>query len=151
MSDWWAQRSARERIMLAVMLLIAIPILAWLLVARPLADAKTDARAEYLSALDRNARVKAMMSSDADRTDLALAVPLTQFIDEQASQRGFTLTANAQEAPGVIRIAIAQASGQALLGWLGELEAQGLVISNLQITPGEAGGVALSATISEAP
>ena len=149
MKEWWFSRTPRERVMLITMAVIAIPILGWLLVARPLADAKQDARADYLLALDRNARIEALVAAGEGRSAAAIAMPLTQYLNEQAAQRGFTLAANAPDAPGQVRIAIAQANGQALLGWLAELEAQGLVINNLQISPGETGGVALNATISE--
>lgn len=148
MIEWWNARSPRERVMLLVMLALAIPVLGWLLIARPLIDAKADARADYLLALDRHARVSAM-TTDTLFEGGGIAVSLTDFLASQASQRGFALTVNALDAPGQARIAIAQANGQALLGWLAELEAVGLVLSNVQITPGEAGGVSLSATITE--
>lgn len=148
MTDWWTARSPRERVMLLVMLAIAIPILGWLLVARPLADARADARADYLLALDRHAQVSAMTVVTI-HDGQGIGMPLTDFLAAGAGQRGFTLTVNSLEAPGRARIAISQASGQALLGWLAELEAAGLVLTQLQMVPGEAGGMSLSATISE--
>lgn len=148
MKEWWYARTSRERLMLMIMLAVAIPVLGWLLVVTPLVDAKEEARADYLLALDRHVRVEAL-ANPAPATGDGIAVPLTEYLDTQASQRGFTLTVNALDAPGQARIAIAQANGQALLGWLSELEAIGLVLNNVQITPGEAGGVSMSATIME--
>ncbi|WP_265528082.1 type II secretion system protein GspM [Sphingomicrobium marinum] len=148
MKEWWFSRTPRERLMLMVMMAVAIPVLGWLLVVTPLLDAKEEARADYLLALDRHVRVEAL-ANPAPATGEGIAVSLIDYLDTQASQRGFSLTVNALEAPGQARIAIAQANGQALLGWLSELEAVGLVLNNVQITPGEAGGVSMSATIME--
>ena len=148
MKVWWLARTPRERLMLLVMVAIAVPVLAWLLVVTPLIAAKEDARADYLLALDRHVRVEALAQPPEERA-ASIGMPITQYLETQAGQRGLTLSVNALDAPGQARIAIAQANGQALLGWLGELEANGLALTNVQIMPGEAGGVSLSATISE--
>ncbi|MBT8409863.1 MAG: type II secretion system protein M, partial [Alphaproteobacteria bacterium] len=140
MKEWWYSRTRRERLMLVIMMAVVIPVLGWLLVVTPLVNAKEEAHADYLLALDRHVRVEAL-ANPAPVMGEGIAIPLTEYLDTQASQRGFSLTVNTLDAPGQARIAIAQANGQALLDWLSELEAVGLVLSNVQIAPGEAGGV----------
>lgn len=147
MTQWWSERSQREKVLLAVMALLAVPILAWLLVITPLQSVEENAREDYLAALDRNGRVRAMLDADGQET-ATYSGALSSLVGETASQRGFTLTTNIADGPGRVRLSIAQASATAALGWLRELEAQGASIETLQLTPNAQGGIALSATLS---
>lgn len=146
MRHWWIERSRREQLMLGIMALIAVPIIAYYLILKPLHDWEDSARADYLAALDRHGRIVALTGATA--SDMPpFSGRILNYIATSAEESGFTLATNAEEAPGRVRIVIDQGAATALLGWIDRLEGEGLTVEDLQVTPSGDGTVRLEALL----
>ena len=65
--EWYVSRSERERRLILIMLAIAVPLLAWLIVVLPLSQARESALERHVEAIDRNGRVRALADPDRGR------------------------------------------------------------------------------------
>jgi len=148
--QWYAARTLRERLLLQLMAAIAIPLLLWLLLVRPLSNAYDDALRRQLEAADRNGRVKLLAERGAmGEARVPGAVPdLGLFLTDSARQRGITAEAQAGSAPGSAVISIASSTAPMALEWLRSLEEQGYRVSDVRIAPTGPGAVSATATIS---
>src|SRR5690606_7098128 len=93
LARWWRERSAREQVLLAVMGALLALVLAWLLIARPLAaliasaEAREAAAAEALGA----ARARADRAALAGGAAVASApLPIDSLIARTATDAGFS-------------------------------------------------------------
>lgn len=147
---WYLARTARERRLVQVMAAIAIPLLVWLLLVRPLGNLYQDALQQQLEAVDRNGRVKALAerAGDGPATVPAAVPDLALFVIDSARQRGISAEARAGTAPGSAAVSIASAPAPIALDWLRGLESQGYVLSDVRVTPAGSGAVAISATLA---
>ena len=59
---WFVARSRRERLLTAVMLAIAVPLLVWALIYRPVEDALTAAKTRNVEAVQQHGRVVAQLA-----------------------------------------------------------------------------------------
>lgn len=145
---WWVARTARERGLLAVLGLTLLPVAGYAGIVRPMTDATVAARQALVTATERQGRIRHAVDAIADRRAALAARPrggvvavdllAGQTLAERAvptggiqalSADGATLTIPAI-APGV------------LMGWLAELEAQGVVATQATIAPVVTGPVA---------
>ena len=147
---WYGARSRRERLLLQLMAAVAIPVLIWLLLVRPLGNAYDTALQRHLQAVDRNGRVKALAErvSGGEAKVPAAAPDLAQFLGDSARQRGITLVGRAAPAPGSAVISIASISAPTALEWLRGLEADGYRVNDVRVVPTGGGAVAVTATVS---
>jgi general secretion pathway protein M len=149
----WAERSTREQWMLGVMFgLIAILIL-WFGVVRPIEVARLSARADMLTAADRNAAIRAkvaMMKRLPVRPDGAgPTVPLDQLVGQSAGEAGLTLERAQAQGNDRIDIAIAAVRPIALFSWLARLEGQGVRVETMRAHPAPtAGSVSVQAVLA---
>lgn len=149
--SWFEARSARERRLILLMLAIAVPLLAWLLVVVPLNSAYDSALERHLEAVDRNGRVRALADpvrtarpavvAPAGSADLALVVA------EAATQAGLTVDSTSPTGPDSVTIAIAQARPTAAVEWLRNFELRGIRVEELRMTPAADGTVAVHARL----
>lgn len=140
--------STREQRLVLAMIAIAVPVLVWLLVWRPLSSAHDDALDRYRVALDRHGRIAAMTGVEvADARPPVVDGSLATFLLDHAAERGMTLTANQDVAPGRATVTLSTASPADAARWLSALEADGLRIEALQMTPGTDGSAETTATI----
>lgn len=151
--QWLRGRTPRERRLVLLMLVIAAPLLGWLLVVRPMALAYDGVLESHLEAVDRNGRVK--MLADATRaasSAVRLAAPAADLglvVAEAASQSGLALETNSPIGPDAVAITIGQAPPVAAAQWLGELEARGLVVQEWKMMPTGTGTVSVSAQVTK--
>ena len=147
--EWYRARSQREQRLLQLMTAILIPLLAWLLLVRPLGNAYDSALQQHLQAVDRNGRVKALAArASGGQAIVPAAVPdLALFLGDSARQRGITAEVRAASAPGSAVIGIASISAPTALEWLRGLEADGYRVDDVRIAPAGAGAVAVTATV----
>jgi general secretion pathway protein M len=147
---WYGARSRREQWLLQLMAAIAIPLLVWLLLVRPLSNAYDNALERHLQAVDRNGRVKALAAraSIGETNVPAAASDLPLFLTGSARQRGMTAEARAGSASGSALITITSGSAPTALEWLRGLEADGYRVNDVRIAPTGGGGVAVTATVS---
>ena len=90
MNEWWQLRSARERTLLRVMAGLALLVLGWLLVVRPLADSLAGAKARHAAAVV--ALAEATGRHEALRRDDGAArvpLPIDSLIAGSAGEAGF--------------------------------------------------------------
>jgi general secretion pathway protein M len=151
MIDWFRGRSVREQRLLLAMLAIALPLLLWLLVWRPVDAALTGAWDRHAEAVDRHGRVLAAAEAleAGARPGPTLATgEIAALAGEAAGRSGLTLASAAPQGPDRAAVSIAAGEPRAMLAWLRGLEEQGVVIDDLRMTPAPDGTVALTAVLA---
>lgn len=153
---WWQAHSSRDRWVIGVLALAAVIVIAWLGIWRPLVGTLDNARAEHAVAVERHAAIAARLreydrlrqrgaqraSPSSGRLDLILS--------QSAAEQGFILSRNDATGEDQSAIAIPSATAPALLNWLGALEGQAILPSDLAIRANGNGTVALTATMQRA-
>jgi general secretion pathway protein M len=150
--DWYLARTQREQYLLLAMTAIAVPLLVWLLLVRPLSAAYEDALKEHLAAVDRHGRVLAL----ADAIKTAPARPRTQasgadlalVVTEAATQSGISLQGAAPSGPNAVQVTVGGGQATAITQWLRGVEERGLVVEELRLTPLPDGSVNMSARVA---
>lgn len=139
LARWWRERSAREQVLLAVMGALLALVLAWLLIARPLAaliasaEAREAAAAEALGA----ARARADRAALAGGAAVASApLPIDSLIARTATDAGFATARVTARGPARAHLTIEAARPQALFAWLADLQARGIVVEALRAEAG---------------
>lgn len=147
LKTWFATRSPRERRLLILMGIIALPILFWLLLLRPLDAAHDEALDRYRLALDRNGRIAAM--TGIDQSDIAPPVidgSIATFLTDHAAQRGVTLSSATDTSGATAEIAIETISAGEFARWVDALEQDGLHLETLRLSP-SSDGVLVNASV----
>lgn len=133
MSDWWQARSARERMLLRVMMALAIVVLGWLLVVRPLADALELAKARHGEAVVALGEAKARDETRrAGASGAAVPLPIDGVLAPAAAEAGFPAARVTGQGPAAAIVAIDAARPQALFGWVAQMERRGLAVERLR-------------------
>lgn len=149
--DWYLSRTRREQLLILLMLAIALPLLAWLLVVRPLNGAYDSALRDHLEAVDRHGRVLALADaakSAPSRPVAASNADLQLIVTEAASQAGITLQGTNPNGPNAIDISVTGGRAGALTQWLAQFEAHGLSVQQLSMAPLPDGTVNMSARLA---
>lgn len=137
-AQWWSGLSNRERRLIVVMLAVVAFFVGWLGIWRPVHSAIDDGWASYGAAVDRNAAVRARLEQLARlpaQRGAASAVDAEQLVTQSAAEAGLTLDRSAGQGAGRLAVTISSARAGALLAWLSALEAQGIVVETLSMTP----------------
>ncbi|UVO53912.1 type II secretion system protein M [Sphingomonas sp. SUN039] len=147
---WWSGRSERERMLLAVMGTLIALLLFWLIVIRPIDNARAQAEARLEAATLAAGRVAAV----ADRVRLsrltpapALSSPLPLAVGTTAEAAGFTLSRLDPVAPDRVNIGISTARGPALFGWLAQLARQGVIVERITLRTNSDATLAVEGTL----
>lgn len=149
---WWDGLTVRERWLVGIAAGLAAAVLLWL-ATFGVAAALSDAREAHGEAVDRAAGIAARvdaieaLQSAPRRTATASAATVDIVVAQSAAEKGFTLSRNEAQGGSAASIAIANARAPALLAWLGELEAMGIMAGDLSLRPNADGTVALTATL----
>ena len=132
---WFDARSRREKWMILAMLALVGVTAAWIVVL-PIDDALSAARRRNADAAIRLAQtrgqVAAVRALRRARPE-ASATPLDALVRQSASDAGFALDSVAADG-AKLRVRLNSARGGALLGWLGALEGQGVLVDRLNVT-----------------
>jgi general secretion pathway protein M len=149
--NWFLGRTKREQRLILLMLALALPLLAWLFVVRPLSAAYYDALQDHLAAIDRHGRVlvlaEAAKSTPARRVEASRA-DLQLVITEAASQAGITLQGATANGRNAVDVTVAGGRATALGQWLAQFEAQGIAVQQMTMTPLPDGSVNMSARLT---
>lgn len=144
---WFRARTRREQYLLLAGAAAVVLALCYFLVV-PLGDALDAAKARQADAVialgETQARVDAVKSATASRA-APLDAPLDAAIRARADDAGFALASVVPQGDRV-QISIASARPGALVGWLGELEASGILVDRL--TTSDNGDHTLSAQVT---
>jgi general secretion pathway protein M len=153
--NWWANHSASERRLMAGLGIAVLIVFFWLGVWRPVDEGLTTGWARQGAALDRYSSIKAKVDA-LKRAPAGAAqgarTPIEQLVTQSASESGFTLDQVGNQGAGRMSISIAAAKMSALMSWLGQIEASGVSVQTISITPGSTDGtVSVQAVLQEAP
>lgn len=133
---WYAGRTPRERQLLLAAAVLAVVALFYLITV-PVTDALASARSRHADAVialgETQARVDAIKALQTDRPP-PLDSPLDTLIRARAEEAGFTLATVTPQGSDRVQITIASARPGALLRWLADLEAAGILVDQLGTT-----------------
>lgn len=146
---WYFGLSLRERRLALLMVAVAVPVLLWLAVWRPVAAAHDAALDNYRMALDRNGRIAAMTGVTAGEERPAPVVDgsLASWLLNHATEQGLVLARQEDTSDMRAEVEMGAATSSDVARWLGALEAEGLRIENVQLAPSSNGGVAMTAIV----
>lgn len=132
---WWRGRTLREQRLLLFGGALALVVLAWLLVIRPLDDSLSAARERHGEAVAALAetRAEAALVTALDAAPAPdLGGPLDALLMQSASAAGFEVAKVESNGPTEAALAIEAARPQAYFGWIREMEsAHGLIVARL--------------------
>ncbi|WP_106640062.1 type II secretion system protein GspM [Allosphingosinicella vermicomposti] len=136
--DWWTSRTLREQRMLLGLALALGLTLGWLLIVRPLADARTDVLRRYEVAITQLAETRARAAVIRSLNSTAAPVssgPVAAVVSGAATDAGFTIARLDSGADGSATLSIAAVRPQAFFAWIAELEARrGVAVQRLSAT-----------------
>ena len=135
---WWRGRTSREqRLMLAMFALLGL-VLVWLLIVRPLGDARSRAYERYADAALAlaEARAQARLISTFERSAPAsLGEPIGDLLSRSATEAGFPIARLEPEGPNQATLVLASVRPQAFFGWVAQMESsRGLIVERLNAT-----------------
>jgi general secretion pathway protein M len=139
-TGWWSERSAREQVLLGVLAALGMAALLLFVVVRPLQSARARAAADIRTYDMLALRLKATGPGIGGP---ARKGPAPEIVSQVASANGLTVQRVEPES-GRLRVVFADASFDAVLRWVAELEQTSrLRISEVQIERASTGtGVA---------
>jgi len=133
-SLWFAERSPREKRMLIVMAVLLMLTLIWAAIIRPVSDGLSSARERHTDAVIRlaetQARVKAVTALQQQHP-APITTSLDSIIRDRANESGFALASVTADGPNRVQISIGTARPGALVGWIAQLEAAGILVDSL--------------------
>lgn len=132
---WWRTRTLREQRLLLAAAGLAIVVLAWLLVIRPLGDALSEARERHGAAVVALAEAKARAGLIADleqREPAALALSVDMIVSNAAAEAGLPIARVEREGAAQATVAMEAVRPQAFFAWVSRMEGEGgLVVERL--------------------
>lgn len=128
--SWWAERSRREQRLIQVMLGLAVLVLGWLLVVRPLLDMRDAAKERHAAAVVALGEARARATPGA-APGAPAAGPVDALVARTANEAGFTNARITSQGSERASVAVDAARPQVLFGWVARLEQSGLVVERL--------------------
>jgi len=150
--NWFIALSRREQIMVGIAALLALGIIGFYGIYRPIYDIATDAKRSFYEATMQAGRIEAKtqaLSMPADKRPAEAIAALNLLLASEAAERGFTLDANTAQGSSRAKIAIGSARSTAFLSWLADLERRGVVPETLVIRRMDNGTVSVSARLTK--
>lgn len=136
-STWYAGRSRREQILLGGLAVLLLVATAWLLVLRPLLEARATAISRI--AAYETVMVRVRTAGPIGATAQPLTGDLASAIPTQAATFGVIPTV-AADGDGA-RVTVAEARYESVIPWLAGLESAGAILSEVRIDRGAQPGV----------
>ena len=147
---WWAERSARERTMLGVMIAFLALFLIWFAIISPLMSALSASKARHVRGVTDLAAVQtksvALRKLKANPPP-PLGAPVTTFVALSAGEAGFTLSRNDALGTDRASISIASAKPPALFNWLMTIDERGVFVDQITIRPNSDATISVDATL----
>lgn len=128
--SWWAERSRREQRLIQVAAVLAVLVLGWLLVVRPLQDSLAAAKERHAAAVLALGEARARMLPGATAGAPA-AGPVDALIARTANEAGFANARITSQGAERASVALDAARPQVLFGWVARLEQMGLAVERL--------------------
>ncbi|MCR5874062.1 type II secretion system protein M [Phenylobacterium sp. J426] len=151
MEAWWTGRTARERMLVAVMGAAIAAFALWFGAYRPVALAKAAAERRFDAALEEQAAVRSAAARirrlQAQAAAPPGAAPAAEAVNASAAAAGLTLQRIEPDETGGVQVAIGGVSSVKLFGWLAALQRDyGVTPRHLTVIKDEAGGLSADAT-----
>jgi type II secretory pathway component PulM len=144
--DAWAQRSARERLMLQGLAIVLGGLLFWYGVLAPLNAARTWARDERQAAVADLAAVEAVA-----RSGRPSGRGLAGVVDVAAAASGIVIERRREEADGRLTVWIAAVQPRILMQWISGLRAgHGVSVVGMSAAKADAGSLAVEVSLEQA-
>lgn len=134
---WMAGRSRREQVMIAVLGALVVIAVVWLLILRPLLDARQTAIGRI--AAYEQVMVDVRASGGVVAPTSSLSGPLQAAIPTHAATFGIVPTVTGDDAAA--QVSVTGARYDAVIPWLSSLEASGAALSSVNIRRGASDGV----------
>jgi general secretion pathway protein M len=132
LTPWWRDRSPREQLGIAIMLVLLAAVLAWAVLLRPLAAARQNAAAQAVAAQARLAQAQTLVTAIKARP-AATAAPVMDIVNRRLAEAGLRPTQLEAQGQGQALLQITAINGRLLIGWASALEQRdGLVIDTLE-------------------
>lgn len=132
---WWRERNVREQRLLATAGALLALVLVWFAAIRPLMDARATAENRLRTAATALAEARgdaAALKANARPSGRPAAPrPLAPFVSRSATEQGFTNMTVSGDQPDRVSIVSAQVRPANFFGWIGQLEARGVVIESM--------------------
>jgi general secretion pathway protein M len=144
--NWWAGRSARERILLGLMIALLVPVFVWLLLIRPLDAALEGARTDNWAASERLLQVRA----DAEAMALSARTPgepTREIVNRLAAVAGFVPSRVDPAAEGRVMLGLASAKPVALRAFVRALDREGVFVETMTIRANSDATVSVDAVL----
>lgn len=151
--NWFIALTRRERILVGVAGALALAVIGYFGLYRPLYGLATDARHSFQEATEQAGRIEARkqaLALPAARRQTETIAALNLLLASEAAERGFTLDTNTAQGTHRAEIAIGSARSTAFLSWLADLERRGIVPETLVIRRMDNGTVSVSARLAKA-
>ncbi len=148
--SWWSDRSARERRLIGIMVILLIPVMFWYAVITPVRSALVSAKIRHDAAVEALGRVNAkadILKKLEQSPPQVLAGPLQSVIAQSATDAGFSLTKSEPTANDGVAISLAAAKSAAFFQWVDGLEGQGLFVEQASIRPNSDATIAIDMVI----
>lgn len=137
---WWATRTPREQKLLLALGAVLLFVLVWLLVIRPIADARAAAEARLNAAAAELAQARgealAIGRNSGAPGNAPVPRPLDGFLMTAGAEAGFSNMQVIGDGPDRATLTVSAARPQAFFSWIGQLEGRGLVIESMSARPG---------------
>lgn len=148
---WWQGLSAREQLLIRIMLGLALVLLLLLAVVRPLMAYVADAPVRLAAAERLHARaVAASQGAGRAAREAQSSLPLDDRISQSAREAGFDIAQVAPAPGGALAVTLAAARGPALFAWVQALEGRGVLVRSARIDPRSDATLAVSLELEAA-
>jgi general secretion pathway protein M len=148
-TPWWRDLSAREQWLVALAGALALVVLLWLALVRPLASAREAAQLRYGVALAGLAEVAA--AGDGIRAAQLRGgsdTPLVELVSERTRSAGLTVENITTSGDGQVSLRIAAVKPPLLLRWIAEIERNdGVLVERASIVRNADASVAVDLTL----
>ena len=128
--SWWSERSRREQRLIQAASVLALIVLGWLLVVRPLTDSLAAAKARHAAAVVALGEARARMIPGA-APGAPAAGAVDALVASTAREAGFTNARITSQGAQRASVAVDAARPQVLFGWVARLEQMGLSVERL--------------------
>lgn len=146
---WYFGLSERERWLVGVAGGLTALVLLIFGIILPILAAIAQAETDHDDAVARRGRIEATVAAAMQKPAKA-AVAITDInlvVTQGATEKGFDLITSAGGAPGQATFRIDQARAPGLLGWLSELEAQGIDTRSVTLRSSPSGSITVEAQL----
>lgn len=144
LEQWYASREPREQLILKVLAVVLVVVLLYWLLLAPSLAARNRAQQQYISNVQTRDWIEAnSLAINAARKDgKGLPANWVSEVSRSANSFGLTLKGFTPDGNRSVRIEMEDQQASQVVLWLQSLQEMGVVLSNLEMTPGDKSGMA---------